>query len=703
MTELLAPAGGQEALIAAVQNGADAVYMGFGDFNARRNARNFSAEDFAAAVRYCHLRGVKVYLTLNTLLSDRELPALAETARQASEFGVDAILVQDLGVWKALREVIPDVPLHASTQLSVHTLSGVKMSAELGFTRAVLARELSRSDIAEIAEKAPIEIETFVHGALCMCYSGQCEMSALIGGRSGNRGLCAQPCRLPYGFHGKADGYPLSLKDMNLAPYAGEMADLGVACLKLEGRMKRPEYVAAIVGIYSRLLREKRQPTAQEQRQLTEAFSRSGFTEDYYLGKRGKAMFGTRPESARWPEEWFSELRADYEKEDMRTVSVRFDCSIRENAPMELFAVDENGFEGRAVGPVPEAARNRALTEEEVTARLSKTGGTVFRVSDCAVALDDGLAVSASALNALRRDALAALEQARCAMPPRRSLALKRREAIKNSDAAPRISVSIARREQLSAALIDEGVALVYFPVELIDSLDLAPYLEKTEFCAVLPRIYRTKDEKSLVSLLKKCEQQGVMSVAIGNLGHLALARETSLRPRGDFGLNVFNSLSLEVLRDLGLTSATLSPELRKEQLRDLNKCLPCEAIVYGRLPLMITENCIIAANLGCKFGASRCDAPTAESRCEQTVELTDRKGETFPVLRVYGCRNEIQNGKTLYLTQKDFRGLGLSFARLRFTTETADECVRILRAYHGREDHSPTDFTRGLFLRGVE
>ena len=703
MTELLAPAGGQEALIAAVQNGADAVYMGFGDFNARRNARNFSAEDFAAAVRYCHLRGVKVYLTLNTLLGDRELPALAETAKQASDFGVDAILVQDLGVWKVLTEVVPDVPLHASTQLSVHTLSGMRMAQELGFTRAVLARELSRGDIAAITEKAPIEVETFVHGALCMCYSGQCSMSALIGGRSGNRGLCAQPCRLPYGFHGKADGYPLSLKDMNLAPYADEMAEMGVACLKLEGRMKRPEYVAAIVGIYAALLREKRQPTAEEQRKLAEAFSRSGFTEGYYLEKRGKAMFGTRPENARWPEEWFSELRAAYEKEDMRTVSVRFTCSIRENAPMELFAVDENGNEARVSGAVPEAARNRALTEEEVSSRLQKTGGTVFRVSDCRVELDGGLSVSASALNALRRDALAALEQARCAMPPRRVFPLTVPKKGKNTADAPRISVSIARGEQLTPALIDAGADLLYFPVELIDSLDLSPYLGKTEFCAVLPRIYRTKDEEKLVSLLKKCVEKGVRSAAVGNIGHLPLVRETSLTPRGDFGLNVFNSMTLRVLRDLGLDSATLSFELRKEQLRDLNKCLPCEAIVYGRLPLMIMENCIIASNLGCKYGTSRCDAPSAESRCEQVVELTDRKGEKFPVLRAFGCRNEIQNGKTLCLTQRDVSSLGLSYVRLRFTTESSEECVRVLRAYRSGKELSLPDFTRGLFLRGVE
>ena len=290
-TELLAPAGGQEALVAAVQSGADAVYMGFGAFNARRSARNFSDEEFRAAVSYCHLRGVKVYLTLNTLVTDRELLALAAEARAASESGVDAILVQDWGVLATLQKIIPDVPLHASTQMSLHTLSGVQEAARLGMTRAVLARELSRGEIAEICQKSPIEIETFVHGALCMCYSGQCEMSAVIGRRSGNRGACAQPCRLPYGFSGRADGHPLSLKDANLAPFVPEMMDMGVACLKIEGRMKRPEYVAAVTEIYARLLREHRTPTKDEQKKLALAFSRDGFTEGYYRGVRGREMF----------------------------------------------------------------------------------------------------------------------------------------------------------------------------------------------------------------------------------------------------------------------------------------------------------------------------------------------------------------------------------------------------------------------------
>ena len=704
MAELLSPAGGREALVAAVQSGADAVYMGFGCFNARRSARNFSDEEFLAAVRYCHLRGVRVYLTLNTLVTDRELPALAETARRASEYGVDAILVQDWGVYETLRAVIPDVPLHASTQMALHTLSGVEEAARLGMTRAVLARELSREDIRGIVAGAPIEVETFAHGALCMCYSGMCEMSAVIGGRSGNRGACAQPCRLRYGWHGKADGNPLSLRDANLAAYADEMAEMGVACLKLEGRMKRPEYVAAVTGIYAALLREHRAPTADERKKLALAFSRDGFTDGYYRGARGKEMFGVRPEDARWPEEWFGELRAAYEREDLRLVPVRLCAEIRAGVPMTLTAEDADGHTVTAAGAVPEAARNRALTVEEAEARLRKTGGTAFTVSDCAVALEDGLSVSASALNALRREALAALEAVRTALPERREGAFVPSGRIKNPTEPPRLTVSVYRPGQLTDALVREGVETVYVPLELIEAVDVEKYRGQTNFAAVLPRVWRTADEAALREQLRAARERGVETAVLGNLGHFALVRGMGFALRGDFGLNVFNSAALRFLKEQGLESATLSFELRHEQLRDIAKCIPCEAIVYGRLPLMITENCIVANEFGCRYGKGRCDAAHADSACAAAPELTDRVGERFPVLHAYGCRSEIQNGKVLWLADKpEYRKIGLTYARLRFTTETPEECLRVLRAYKGREDYAPKDLTRGLFYRGVE
>ena len=691
--------------MAAVQSGADAVYMGFGAFNARRNARNFSDEEFRAAVSYCHLRGVKVYLTLNTLVTDRELPLLAEEARVASACGVDAILVQDWGVLDTLRALIPDVPLHASTQMSLHTLSGVKESARLGMTRAVLARELSREEIAEICEKSPIEIETFVHGALCMCYSGQCEMSAVIGRRSGNRGACAQPCRLPYGFSGKADGHPLSLKDACLAPFVPEMQDAGVACLKIEGRMKRPEYVAAVTEIYARLLREHRAPTKDEQKKLALAFSRDGFTEGYYRGARGREMFGTRPENAKWPEDWFGELRARYEKEDQRLVPLTFDCTIRAGEAMRLRAGDADGHTVTVTGSVPEAARNRALTAEEVEVRLKKTGGTAFSVFSCVVSLDDGLAVSAGALNALRREALSQMETLRTAVPERRAFGFAPGKAVKNSAEKPLLTVSLHRLAQLSEELIALAPARVYLPIELLPQLDLAPYRGRTEFFALLPRIYRTQDEPILRALLEDGVKKGVTGVSIANLGHLSLVRGLGVTLHGDWALNVYNSAALSFWKKEGLASACASFELRDAQLRDLQKALPCEAIVYGRLPLMITENCLNANESGCRYFKERPVSVPADGACASAPELTDRRGEHFPVLRAWGCRSEIENGKILYLADKarDWQSLGLRYACLRFTTESPEDCVQMLRAYQGEAVGAPENITRGLFYRGAE
>ena len=681
MTELLAPAGSRQALVAAVQNGADAVYLGFGDFNARRSAHNFSGEDFRAAAAYCHLRGVRVYLTLNTLVTDRELPSVANAARVACENGVDAILVQDWGVLDTLRTVIPDVPLHASTQMSLHTLSGVREAARLGITRAVLARELSRSDIETICAQSPIELEVFAHGALCMCYSGQCEMSAVIGRRSGNRGMCAQPCRLPYGAQ-RADAHPLSLRDANLASHVPELLDLGVACIKLEGRMKRPEYVAAVTGIYARLLRERRAATADEQRLLATAFSRDGFTDGYFSGSTGPEMFGMRPQNARWPEDWFSELRVAYEKENLRMVPIRMEATIVKDKPLSLIASDEDGHSVRVKGAPPEAARTRSLTGEEVETRLRKTGGTAFTVEACDVTLDEGLMVSAASLNALRRDVLGQLEARRTAVPKRTVNSYISPETIPNPTAEPALTVSLAAPEQLTDALIAEQPARVYFPIEWLGHVDLTPYQGRTQFCAVLPRIYRTSDEDSLRALLLQARSLGVEAVTIGNLGHLGLVSDSDLEKIGDYSLNVFNSAALRFLRNRGLDAATVSFELRCQQIRDLQKCLPCEAIVYGRLPLMITEN---------------------HPACEGEL-LTDRRDERFPLLSVYGGRTELQNAKTLFLADSDdYRRIGLSFARLRFTTETPADCVRVLRAYRGEDDFRPEDLTRGLFYRGVE
>ena len=701
MMELLSPAGGWEAMVAAVQNGADAVYMGFGGLNARRSARNFTDEEFREAVAYCHLRGVKVYLTLNTLVTDRELPAAAEALKKASDMGVDAILIQDWGIWRLAREIAPEVPLHASTQMSLHTLGGACRAAELGLERVVLARELSRRDIHTITRGCPAEIEVFGHGALCMCYSGQCEMSAVIGGRSGNRGACAQPCRLPYGVNEKAaGGHPLSLKDANLADYVQELEQMGVACLKLEGRMKRPEYVAVITGIYRRLLDEKRGPSREEPRQLEAAFSRSGFTDGYYKGRTGPEMFGTRPENAPEPKELFARAKAGYSREDSRRVPVDMVCTLRAGEPVSLTA-SAGGHVVRAEGPTPEEARNRALTAAELQARLEKTGGTVFRPQETRVELEEGLMLPASAVNALRRQALEGLEAALAQPPVRRTGTPSPLPQAQPGPDAPVLTCSIMRPEQLTEPLAQ--CETVYVPAELLEKLDLDRWAEMTHICAVLPRIFRTEDQAALRALLQQ-HREHLSAVAIGNLGHLPIAESLGLPLWGDLGLNLFNSESLLFWKELGLEAAAVSMELRWQQLRDLRKVLPCEAVVYGRLPLMIMENCVIRNELGCRDAGRDYADRSAACRCGQDNDLIDRTGARFPLVGQWGHRCEIENSRVLFLADKpEWRQLGLTRARLRFTTESPEECVRVLRAYQGRSDYRPQELTRGLFYRGVE
>lgn len=701
MMELLSPAGGWEAMVAAVQNGPDAVYMGFGGLNARRSARNFTDEEFRAAVAYCHLRGVKVYLTLNTLVTDRELPAAAEALKKASDMGVDAILIQDWGIWRLAREIAPDVPLHASTQMSLHTLGGACRAAELGLERVVLARELSRRDIHTITRGCPAEIEVFGHGALCMCYSGQCEMSAVIGGRSGNRGACAQPCRLPYGVNEKAaGGHPLSLKDANLADYVQELEQMGVACLKLEGRMKRPEYVAVITGIYRHLLDEKRGPSREESRQLEAAFSRSGFTDGYYKGRTGPEMFGTRPENAPEPKELFARAKAGYSREDSRRVPVDMVCTLRAGEPVSLTA-SAGGHTVRAEGPTPEEARNRALTAAELQSRLEKTGGTVFRPRETRVEMEEGLILPASAVNALRRQALEGLEAALAQPPVRRTGTPSPLPQAQPGPDAPVLTCSIMRPEQLTEPLAQ--CETVYVPAELLEKIDLNRWAEMTHICAVLPRIFRTEDQAALRALLQR-HRQKLSAVAIGNLGHLPITEGLGLPLWGDLGLNLFNSESLLFWKELGLEAAAVSMELRWQQIRDLRKVLPCEAVVYGRLPLMIMENCVIRNQLGCRDAGRDYADRSPACRCGQENVLVDRTGAQFPLVGQWGHRCEIENSKVLFLADKpEWRQLGLTRARLRFTTEPPEECARVLRAYQGRSDYRPDQLTRGLFYRGVE
>ena len=698
MLELLAPAGSPEAVTAAVQAGADAVYLGYGDFNARRNAKNFSLEELASAVSYCHVRGAKVYLTLNTLVTDRELPAAAQVAAQAAEVGVDAVLIQDLGILRMLRQAAPGLAVHGSTQLTVHSLDGVRRCAELGMSRVVLSRELSRDAIGHICLNSPIEIETFVHGALCMCYSGQCYFSSVIGGRSGNRGLCAQPCRLKYGWGRKADGNPLSLKDMSLAGYLQDLKKLGVKCLKIEGRMKRPEYVSVVTGVYARAIREDREPTEQELRDLEAAFSRQGFTDGYYQDKKGPAMFGVREEAPE-PRELFAQARSQYQSGELQRVDVILYAMVRPGEPVQVGVQDVDGRVVTAAGPIPESARTKPLTAEAVEKQLARTGGTPYRCAKVRALVEPGLSVPVAALNALRRQVLEELTRQRGAAPAAPNVGpFHAGVRYENRKEPPVLTLSLRSAGQLTPALCDLKPALLYLPAE---ELSAHPEAAETALSAgvrvgvTLPRICWDREREALDQQLSAARSQGVTDALVGTLDLIAPARDQGFALRGDFGLPVFNSQAIKELKRMGFASCTASFELKLAQIRDLSKLIDLEVLVYGRLPLMITENCILKNRDG---GCRR--------SCEgQNRLLVDRKGERFPVLRAPGCRSEIFNAKRLYLADKtnDYRRVGAWAARLSFTTESAQECLHIARQYLGQERPALDDITRGLYYRDVE
>ncbi len=695
MMELLSPAGSPEAVTAAVQSGADAIYLGCGNFNARRNAANFTEEELKQAVEYCHLRGTRVYLTLNTLLYDRELEEASRLVRYADQVGVDALLVQDLGVLRMARATAPQLQLHASTQMTLHSLDGVKLAADLGITRVVLSRELSRDQIGEICAKSPIEIEVFIHGALCMCYSGQCFFSSVLGGRSGNRGLCAQPCRLKYGWNGKANKELLSLKDMSLARHLKELQDMGVACAKIEGRMKRPEYVAIVTKIYASALREGREPTAEEQEQLRAAFSRQGFTDGYFMDRHGPAMFGVHKDNEVDPTPMFARAKAEYQRGEHPKVWVDLAARVAREEPVTVTVSDGDGHRAVVQGNFPEEAVKRAVTAQQVEAQLGKTGGTPY-LARVSAQVEEGLSLPLSALNGLRRQALEALSAQRTAPPQHQQRPWRPEKPVRGGRVQPEFTVSVENWNQLSRALLDLDPARVDIPLEMGANVEkLGRLTQRCRVAVTLPRVLWDRETQGAEGLLSKAKAAGVDTCVCSTWGGVALAKRLGFRVIGDYGLGVCNSETIRELKELGLEKATVSFEQRMPRIRDLSRELPLEMIVYGRLPLMIMENCIISNRTGgrCIHG------------CEsEKNNLTDRRGAKFPVVRAYGCRNELLNSKVLYLADKpDYLSLGMASLRLRFTLETPEACVQVLKQYLGQVPPERGDYTRGLYYREVE
>ncbi len=694
MIELLSPAGSPEGVIAAVQNGADAVYMGMGAFNARRGAKNFTDEEFVKAVRYCHVRGCKVYVTLNTLVNDREMRDAVAAAKLASDAGADALIVQDLGMSYAIRCALPDIPLHASTQMSLHNLAGVEAAAEMGITRAVLARELSFEQIRFITKNASIETEVFVHGALCFCHSGQCYMSALIGRRSGNRGLCAQPCRLQYSLGGRMDDHPLSLKDNCLVDQIRRLEEAGVASLKIEGRMKRPEYTGIVTGVYAKAIREQRNPDKEEMELLEKTFSRQGFTQGYFIGDK-LDMFGVRSEPDKDADKIFAAARKQYAEGEMRRVPVHFYTVLEKGEHIKAIAFDDDGHKAIATGPVPERAKRQGLTEQYLIEQMFKTGGTPYNCIENKAKAEPGLYLPASEINELRRKLIAQLSAEREKAPERRTLRIPAPPVNVPAISDPARIYQVRTAEQLTPELAELKPDYIYFPaMELAENFDpLRPFIDNgARPVAVMPRVITDDQSREVYAALEKLFDYGVNEALTGNLGHVFIARQAGMKVRGDFGLNAFNSYTLRVLQDAGFISATASFELRLAQIKAMAKPVDTELIIYGRLPLMVSDQCIIRQSAG------RCN-------CQTPGQLSDRMGSVFPVVKEFGCRNVIYNAHKLYLADKrdDLYALGLWGLRMLFTTESPRECVEVAKGYLGLTDYKPNVLTRGLYYRGVD
>ena len=684
--EILAPVGSEEMLHAAVFSGADAVYLGFSGFNARTGAGNFDADSLKEAVRFCHARGVKVHVALNTTVYGGELASLCDAIRAVAASGADAVICQDLAVATLIGKIAPQLPRHGSTQMSVHTLQGALELKELGFTRVVLARELSLPEVEQITRHCGIETECFVHGALCMCVSGQCYMSAFLGGRSGNRGSCAGPCRLPFEANALPEGKPgrlhhLSLKDNSVIDKLDQLQAIGVASAKIEGRLRTPEYVAAAVSACL----AGREGRAYDRDLLKNAFSRSGFTSGYLDGKIDGTMFGVRSEAdAELTKKTLPALRELYRRERSR-VPVRMKLEIEEGGE-KLTVTDADGNKTFAYGDFePQPAR--ADPTESLKRSLAKTGGTPFAAENIEVEMDEGpWFVPGSTVNELRREALDALLKKRevlrpwpvqdveleplpqRTLPPHRTL----RARFERWDQVPEQALS--------------GVEYLILPIAQADRV---PREWRGKTLLELPRVMFGKLEEDTARRVAATQDAGFAGYEVSNIAHLRLCR--GLPMSGGFGLNVTNQVAAQFYADNGLGSVLILPETKDSDISTIapthaGKPVPTGVLVYGHMPLMVTRACPLQNIHDC-------------AHCDKTGVLTDRKAKKFPVRCGMGVRT-IYNPVPIYMGDKP-GALTVDYGVAYFTLESREEAAAIL---DNLRVHAPFegDFTRGLYFKGT-
>jgi len=679
--EILAPAGSRESAIAAVNCGANAIYLGGKALNARRNAGNFGDDELKDIVAYCHARGVKVYQTINTVIFDDEEDELISAAKTAALAGVDGIIVQDIGVLSALRECVPNIPLFASTQMAVHNLAGAREAEDMGCEMVVLARELTAKEIGRITKNLKhAKTEIFVHGALCMCVSGQCYLSSMLGGRSGNRGLCAQPCRLP--FSAGKSSHALSLKDLSLVERVDELCSLGVTSLKIEGRMKRPEYVAAAVTA----LREALDGNRPDMDALQSIFSRSGFTTGYFDNKRDKFMFGIRQKEDVVAAKTVLDKLSKLAVREMPRVALYGVLTAFEGESISLTVTDGNGNTATVWGDAPLIAENRPTDSDRARQSLCKTGGTPFYFDNIDVNIGDGLLIPASSLNALRREALCEIEAIRSKPREISFNELSKLDSSRRECRTPQFNARCTA-SQLSKKLVDACDRITIPINDAQKALDMG--ISPDKIAVEIPRII-FEGEEAIPARLERIKALGITKAWCGNIGAVRLAREAGFEIIGGWSMNIANSRAVKEGQRIGLNECEVSFETSLSRIRRLYSDMPLGMLVYGKLPLMAFRNCPMKAAIGCE-------------KCRQKGYVTDRMGTKFPL----SCRDgvtELFNSVPLYLADKMNEMPKVDFFTLWFTDESADECAKIACEYKGLTPPAlPDGFTRGLYQRNVK
>ena len=687
--EILAPAGTREALTAAVRCGANAVYLGGKLLNARRNAENFDDEALKEAVRYCHERGVKVYLTLNTLVRDAELKDAEHMLALSCESGIDALIIQDLGIARLAQSCAPGIPLHASTQMSVQTLAGLEELKGLGFTRAVLPRELTLEEITALASESPVELEIFIHGALCMCVSGQCYLSAMLGSRSGSRGLCAQPCRLPFAAPG-GTGADLSLKDLSLIPYIRTLHEAGVLSFKIEGRMKRPEYVAAATAACRFALDQQEIPQNLTEN-LEAVFSRSGFTTGYPDGTLGRDMFGirTKEDVTSATNTVFQQLHSYYQKE-RQSIPIRYSLVIKRDIPVTVTVSDHEQHTVTVEGDIPQQAIHRPIDEARCLEQLKKTGGTPFYCTNVTCSIEPDLSIPVSLLNQRRREALEQLLKQRGQAPviPFHPVSFPANTLRQSTEPLPLRAVFTRLHSADDIPDCANVCQMIYIPINTKEHIVKELQNRGLPLAVTMPRgMFGT--ERTIASKLEQFLKWDISHVWAGTVNSVALAKTIGCNIHGGYSLNVTNTAAFEWYEQLGLTDLELSYELTLKQSAKIGGNLPRGLLLYGRLPLMLCRNC-----------PGKNDGKNCKN-CNGTTWLTDRKNIKFSVQCDYGC-SEVLNAVPLTMSDRISDISGMNFGTLRFTVENSVEIEETFQQFLYQK--APLGhYTRGLYEKGIK